>query len=88
MEIIASIMEIKPGESGELHLHHGVEVAYVLQGALVQIPGKEPVLVPAGLTSLNLRDVVHGKFKVVGDTSLKTFVVHVADKGQPLFDFK
>ena len=25
MEVIASIVEIKPGESSELHFHHGVE---------------------------------------------------------------
>jgi quercetin dioxygenase-like cupin family protein len=88
MEVIASITEIKPGESSNFHLHHGVEAAYVLQGAMVQVPGKDPVLVPAGMTSLSLRDAVHGNFKVVGDTSLKTFAVHVVDKGKPLFDYK
>ena len=88
MEVIASIVEIKPGESSNLHLHHGVEAFHVLQGALVQSPGKDPVLLPTGVTSLNLRDVVHGKFKVVGDTSLKMFTVHVVDKGKPLYDYK
>lgn len=88
MEVIASIVEIKPGESSNLHLHHGVEAFYVLQGALVQSPGKDPVSLPTGVTSLNLRDVVHGKFKVVGDTSLKMFTVHVVDKGKPLYDYK
>lgn len=88
MEVIASIVEMKPGESGNLHLHHGVEAAYVLQGAMVQAPGKDPVMVPAGISSLNLRDVLHGKFKVVGDTSLKMFTVHVVDKGKPLYDYK
>ena len=88
MEVIASIVEIKPGESSNLHLHHGVEAFYVLQGALVQSPGKDPVSLPTGVTSLNLRDVVHGKFKVVGDTSLKMFTVHVVDKGKPLYDYQ
>lgn len=88
MEVIASIVEMKPGESGNLHLHHGVEAAYVLQGAMVLAPGKDPVMVPAGIASLNLRDVLHGKFKVVGDTSLKMFTVHVVDKGKPLYDYK
>ena len=88
MEVIASIVEIKPGESSGLRLHHGVEAFYVLQGALVQSPGKDPVSLPTGVTSLNLRDVVHGKFKVVGDTSLKMFTVHVVDKGKPLYDYK
>lgn len=88
MEVIASIVEIKPGESSNPHLHHGVEAFYVLQGALVQSPGKDPVSLPTGVTSLNLRDIVHGKFKVVGDTSLKMFTVHVVDKDKPLYDYK
>ena len=88
MEVIASITEIKPGESSNSHLHHGVEAAYVIQGALVQVPGKDPVTIPTGVASLSLRDVVHGSFKVVGDTSLKMFAVHVVDKGKPLYDYK
>jgi quercetin dioxygenase-like cupin family protein len=87
MEVIASIVEIKPGESGELHFHHGVEAAYVLQGAILQAPGKDPYTVPAGTTILNLREVKHGGVKVVGDTSYKLFTVHVVDKGQPLYDY-
>jgi quercetin dioxygenase-like cupin family protein len=87
MEVIASIVEYKPGQSGELHSHHGVEAAYVLQGATLQSPGKEPNVVPTGTTILNLRDVKHGGFKVVGDTSYKLFTVHIVDKGKPLYDY-
>jgi quercetin dioxygenase-like cupin family protein len=60
MEVIASIVEIKPGESSNLHTHHGVEAFHVLQGAVIQAPGQEPSTLPTGLTSLNLRDVKHG----------------------------
>ena len=67
--------------------HHGVEAAYVVQGASVQVPGKEPMTLPTGATVLNLRDVKHGGFRVVGDTSLKLFTVHVVDKGKPLYDY-
>ncbi len=88
MEVIAALSEIRPGESGSFHIHHGVEVAYVIQGALVQVPGKDPVMVPAGFITMNLRDVVHGNFKVVGETSLKSFAVYVVDKGRPLLDRK
>ena len=87
MEVIASIGEYKPGDSVELHVHHGVEASYVLQGASVQAPGKEPMALTTGATSLNLRDVRHGGFKVVGDTPLKLFTVHVVDKGKPLYDY-
>ena len=87
MEVIASIVEIKPGESSNLHIHHGVEAFHVLQGASVQAPGQEPNVLPTGLTSLNLRDVKHGAFKVVGDTSLKLLTVHIVDKDKPLYDY-
>ncbi len=87
MEVIASIAEYKPGEGIELHIHHGIEAAYVLQGATVQIPGKEPMKLPTGATLMNLRDVKHAGFTIVGDTSLKVFTVHVVDKGKPLYDY-
>ena len=87
MEVITSTGEYKPGESIDLHVHHGIEAAYVVQGASVQAPGKEPTKLPTGASLLNLRDVQHGGFKVVGDTPLKLFTVHIVDKGKPLYDY-
>lgn len=87
MEVIASVAEFKPGEPIELHFHHGIEAAYVVQGGSVQSPGTDPRPLPTGATLFNLRDARHGGFKVVGDTSLKIFSVHVVDKGKPLYDF-
>jgi len=87
MEVIASVAEYKPGDSLGLHTHHGVEVAYVLQGASVQLQGKGPMALPTGATLLNLRDVKHAGFKIIGDTSLKLFTVHIVDKGKPLYDY-
>jgi hypothetical protein len=45
------------------------------------------VTLATATTVMNLRDVKHGGFKVVGDTSLKLFTVHIVDKGRPLYDF-
>ena len=87
MEVIASIVEIKPGESSNLHVHHGVEAFHVLQGSQVQAPGQEPSMLPTGLTSLNLRDVKHGAFKVIGEQPLKLLTVHIVDKRKPLYDY-
>jgi quercetin dioxygenase-like cupin family protein len=87
MEVIASVAEYKPGESIELHVHHGIEAAYVVQGAMVQLPGRDATPLPTGAAVLNLREVKHGGFKVVGDTPLKLFTVHVVDKGKPLYDY-
>ena len=87
MEVIASIVELKPGESSNLHIHHGVEAFHVLQGASIQAPGKDPTTLATWFSSMNLRDVQHGGFKVVGDTSLKLFTVHIVDKSKPLYDY-
>jgi len=88
MEVIASVLEFKPGDTGALHVHHGIEAAYVLQDATLQMQGQPaPTVMKAGSTVFNLRDVKHGGFKVMGDASFKIFAVHVVDKGKPLYDF-
>ena len=87
MEVISSIVEFKPGDEVGRHLHHGVESGYILQGAKVQYPGKEAITLETGSPILNLRDVVHGGYKVVGDKSLKLFTVHIVDKGKPLYEY-
>jgi len=87
MEIIASTAEYKPGDVIDAHTHHGIEAAYVVQGAQIQVPGKPPMMLATGTTLMNLRDVKHAGFKIVGDTSLKLFTVHAVDKGKPLYDY-
>jgi quercetin dioxygenase-like cupin family protein len=87
MEVIASVGEYKPGERIDLHIHHGIEAAYVVQGAMIEMPGKLPVMLPTGASVMNLRDVKHGGFRVVGETALKLYTVHVVDKGKPLYDY-
>lgn len=87
MEVISSIIEIKKGEQTPRHFHHGVEAGYVLQGSMVQYPGKDPVMMETGTSILNLRDAVHGGFTVVGDQTLRIFTVHTVDKDKPLYDY-
>ena len=87
MEVITSITEIRKGDSIPRHTHHGIESGYVLQGTMVQLPGKEPTLMETGTAILNLRDVRHAGFTVVGDTPLKLFTVHIVDKGKPLYEW-
>jgi quercetin dioxygenase-like cupin family protein len=87
MEVISSISEIKTGEAIPRHLHHGIETGYVLQGTMVQYPGEAPTLVKTGAAILNLRDVPHAGFKVVGQQPLRLFIVHIVDKGKPLYEW-
>ncbi len=85
MEVVLSISEYKPGDELPVHFHHGVEAGYVLEGGMVEPPGKPAFAIPTGAPIMNLRDVPHG-FKVVGDKTIKFITVHVVDKGKPLFD--
>jgi quercetin dioxygenase-like cupin family protein len=87
MEVISSISEFRPGDELPRHLHHGIEAGYVVQGAMVQNPGQPPTMLATGAPILNLRDVVHGGFKVVGPGNLILFTVHTVDKGKPLYDW-
>lgn len=87
MEVILSIAEYRPGERIDLHIHHGIEALYVVQGAKVQAHGKEPVALQTGTTMMNLRDAKHGGLAVVGETPLKLFTVHIVDKNKPLYEY-
>ena len=87
MEVVLSTVELKPGDAVGMHSHHGVEAAYVLEGGMVQSPGKDPVELKVG-GGMNLRDVDHAGWKVVSDKPIKIITVHIVDKGKPLYQFK
>ena len=40
-----------------------------------------------GAVVMNLRDVPHGGFRVVGQQPLELFTVHVVDKGKPRYEW-
>ncbi len=86
MEVIISINEIKPGEASALHIHHGEEPFYVLEGGTIELPGGNQFPLPTGTTGINRRDVPHSAFKVVGDKAIKFLTVHIVDKGKALYD--
>ena len=86
MEVISSILEVQPGATIPRHFHNGIEAGRVLEGTMIQDPGKEPRMLETGTPIFQLRGVVHAGFKVVGDKALKLYSVHVVDKGKPLWD--
>jgi quercetin dioxygenase-like cupin family protein len=87
MEVITSRGEYQRGQSIPAHSHHGIETGYVVQGAMVQLPGKEPMMLPTGAPIWNLRDAAHAGFTVVGDTPLILLTVHIVDKGKPVYEY-
>jgi mannose-6-phosphate isomerase-like protein (cupin superfamily) len=86
MEVITSLQEMKPGDAGFLHIHHGEETFYFIEGGMVETPDGKKMEIPSGTAGINGRDVPHGAIKVVGDKPLKFVTVHIVDKGAPLYD--
>jgi len=87
MEVVSSVSTFKPGDVFPRHLHHGVELGYVVQGTMVQVGDAAPTMMATGAPIQNLRDAVHGGFKVIGPGNLILFTVHSVDKGKPLYDW-
>ncbi len=87
MEVVSSLTVYQVGDVLGRHLHHGIESGYVVQGGKVQPPGKDPIELATGANILFERDVPHGGFKIVGDSPLTLYTVHVVDKGKPLYDW-
>jgi quercetin dioxygenase-like cupin family protein len=86
MEIVTSISEIKPGDISTLHVHHGDESYYVLEGGTLELADGKQVPLATGVAGINVRDVPHGAYKVVGDKTVRLLTVHIVDKGKPLYD--
>jgi cupin domain len=77
-------LEAPPGAVVPKHIHYGEEAFYVLEGAMTEIPGQAPAPRAAGGAGINVREVPHAGYKVVGDKPLKLLTVHIVDKGKPL----
>ena len=84
MEIIIAVLEVPPGSGIDQHTHPGEEAVYVLEGATLQFPDGKEVSRPSGQAGINVRDVPHAGYKVVGDKPLKLLTVHIVDKGKPM----
>lgn len=87
MEVILSLGEYKPGDEIPAHFHNGIEAGYVLEGGMVEVPGKPAFAIPTGAPIMNLRDVPHAGFKIVGDKTIKLLTVHIVDKGKPIYEW-
>jgi quercetin dioxygenase-like cupin family protein len=86
MEVVLSVSELEPGDEVPQHFHNGIETGYVLEGGMIQLPGQEPTALATGAPVMNLRDVPHGGYTVVGEKIIKLLTVHIVDKGEPLYD--
>lgn len=55
----------------------------MLDSATVEYPGNPQTLGEAGSCGINVREVQHAGYKVVGDKTLPILTVHIVDKGKP-----
>lgn len=86
MEVISSLLVVQPGAAIPAHFHNGIESGRVIEGGLIQMPGKEPQRLETGSPIFNLRGVMHGGWTSVSDKPITLYTVHIIDKGKPLFD--
>jgi quercetin dioxygenase-like cupin family protein len=82
-EAIMGISEIPPGGTSGKHRHHGIELAYVLDGSVVlEHEGKPPITVNAGEALKNEAEVHNATNK--GTKPVKILAVYLVEKGKPL----
>lgn len=82
-EAVVGIAEIPPGASSGRHRHPGVEVGYVLEGAmLVEREGQAPATLSAGQAFKNDHGVHNAKN--TGTKPVKILAVYLVEKGKPL----
>jgi quercetin dioxygenase-like cupin family protein len=82
-EAVMGVSEIPPGGTSGRHRHPGIELAYVLDGAVeLQQEGKAPVTVKAGDVIKNESNIHVATNK--GTKSVKILAVYIVEKGKPL----
>ena len=83
-EAVMATAELQPGASAGRHLHHGVEIGYVLDGTVVfEHAGRPPVTKKAGEVFQNDVAAAHDA-RNTGKTPAKILAVYVVEKGKPL----
>ena len=76
--------DLAPGQTTGWHIHHGVEIAYVLSGAVeFQMSGSPIRYVQAGETFEVGRDVPH-RATNSGTTTARLLITYLRDKKGPL----
>src|SRR4051812_21947264 len=83
-EAVMAIAEIAPGASSGRHFHHGVEIGYVLSGAMtVEHPDGSTTAYTQGQSFRNPISEVHNA-KNTGAAPVRILAVYIVEKGKPL----
>ena len=83
-EAVMAVAELQPGASAGRHVHHGVEIGYVLEGTVVfEHAGRPAVMKKAGEHFQNDVTAAHDA-KNTGKTPARILAVYIVEKGKPL----
>jgi quercetin dioxygenase-like cupin family protein len=83
-EAVMAISELPPGGVGDPHRHHGIELGYVLDGAVtIEHEGRAATTYKAGEPIKIDNGAVHGA-RNAGTTPLRTLAIYIVEKGKPL----
>jgi quercetin dioxygenase-like cupin family protein len=83
-EAVMATAELQPGASAGRHLHHGVEIGYLLEGSVVfDHQGRPSVTKKAGEVFQNDVAAAHD-VRNTGTTPAKILAIYVVEKGKPL----
>jgi quercetin dioxygenase-like cupin family protein len=83
-ETVMATAVLDPGASAGRHMHHGVEIGYVLEGSVVfEHEGRQPVTKKAGEYFQNDVAAAHDA-RNTGTTPAKILAIYVVEKGKPL----
>ena len=82
-EAVMAIAEIAPGASSGKHFHHGVELAYILNGSMVVETSHGAKAYKAGDAIKNDSGAVHNAINK-GTKPVKILAVYLVEKGKPM----
>jgi quercetin dioxygenase-like cupin family protein len=83
-EAVMAAVDFQPGGSPGRHMHHGVEIGYVLDGAIVvEQQGRQPVTKKAGEFFQIDAGATHDA-KNTAKTAAKILAIYLVEKGKPL----
>jgi quercetin dioxygenase-like cupin family protein len=83
-EAVMGVSEIPPGGTSGKHRHPGIELAYVLDGAVELVhEGKAPMTVKAGEATMNTLGGIHTATNR-GTVPVKILTVYIVEKGKPM----
>ena len=83
-EAVMAAVDLQPGANAGRHMHHGVEIGYVLEGSVVlEHQGRQPVTKKAG-EHFQIDAAAAHDARNPGKTPTKLLVIYVVEKGKPI----